>query len=193
MSDRQALIATMRAVAEDFDRLSLDAECGEYFKRRARNGRDALREAAAALEQGTPRELRAITEQSCGECDYDEADGGLMNHCNKCCRKITTEAYALAHAGPPLPREPQRDEDTRDLDRACANATARVEAIKARRRARDEDARLRKASAAVWAMIDPMRPSGQPGSYARGEYNGIVAAARTLDAAIAEQERGGKP
>lgn len=32
----------------------------------------------------------------------------------------------------------------------------------------------------TWQMIDPLRPCGQPGSYARGEYNGIIAALRTL-------------
>lgn len=32
----------------------------------------------------------------------------------------------------------------------------------------------------TWQMIDPLRPSGVPGSYARGEYNGIVAALETL-------------
>ena len=37
-----------------------------------------------------------------------------------------------------------------------------------------------KAMRETWQMIDPLHPSGQPGSYARGEYNGIVAALRTI-------------
>lgn len=37
-----------------------------------------------------------------------------------------------------------------------------------------------KAMRETWQMIDPLRPCGQPGSYARGEYNGIVAALRTV-------------
>lgn len=31
----------------------------------------------------------------CSACDYDEAGGALMDHCSKCQRAITTEAYAL--------------------------------------------------------------------------------------------------
>lgn len=25
----------------------------------------------------------------CPHCEYDEADGGLFNHCDDCCRRIT--------------------------------------------------------------------------------------------------------
>lgn len=32
----------------------------------------------------------------------------------------------------------------------------------------------------TWQMIDPLHPPGSPGSYARGEYHGIVAALNTL-------------
>lgn len=32
----------------------------------------------------------------------------------------------------------------------------------------------------TWKMIDPLSPPGSPGSYARGEYHGIVAALNTL-------------
>ena len=34
----------------------------------------------------------------------------------------------------------------------------------------------------TWRMVDPFKPAGQPGSYARGNYNGIVDALTTLRA-----------
>lgn len=32
----------------------------------------------------------------------------------------------------------------------------------------------------TWGMVDPLKPAGQPGSYWRGEYNGIVGSLQTL-------------
>lgn len=29
------------------------------------------------------------------DCNYDEAEGGLVNHCDACCRKITTDLFEL--------------------------------------------------------------------------------------------------
>lgn len=34
----------------------------------------------------------------------------------------------------------------------------------------------------TWQMVDPLKPAGQPGSYARGQDGGIVAALTTLRA-----------
>ena len=31
--------------------------------------------------------------QGCGQCEWDEAEGGLFNHCNACCRKVTAVAW----------------------------------------------------------------------------------------------------
>ena len=31
--------------------------------------------------------------QGCGSCDWDEAEGGLVNHCAACCRKVTMAAW----------------------------------------------------------------------------------------------------
>ena len=42
--------------------------------------------------------LRKLSETCCGHCDYDEAEGGLMDHCDKCCRKITTKLWEITHA-----------------------------------------------------------------------------------------------
>lgn len=37
-----------------------------------------------------------LLEDGCHQgCDYDEAEGGLLNHCEDCCRKITAQAYEL--------------------------------------------------------------------------------------------------
>lgn len=35
----------------------------------------------------------------CNGCDYDEAEGGLVNHCDACCRKITARLYGLLVLG----------------------------------------------------------------------------------------------
>jgi hypothetical protein len=32
----------------------------------------------------------------------------------------------------------------------------------------------------TYGMVDPLKPHGQPGSYWRGEYNGIVGSLQTL-------------
>jgi hypothetical protein len=34
----------------------------------------------------------------------------------------------------------------------------------------------------TWQMVDPLKPAGTPGSYARGQDSGIVAALNTLQA-----------
>jgi len=40
--------------------------------------------------------LRPLMEldNTCPHCDYDEAEGGLLNHCDACCRKIVTALWA---------------------------------------------------------------------------------------------------
>ena len=44
------------------------------------------------------------------------------------------------------------------------------------------DARWQAALKQTWQMVDPLRPPGEPGSYARGSHNGIVDALTTLRA-----------
>lgn len=44
------------------------------------------------------------------------------------------------------------------------------------------DARWQDAMRQTWQMVDPLRPAGTPGSYARGQDSGIVAALTTLRA-----------
>lgn len=44
------------------------------------------------------------------------------------------------------------------------------------------DAAFQRAMREAWQMIDPFRPSGDPGSYARGHYNGICDALRQVKA-----------
>lgn len=41
---------------------------------------------------------------------------------------------------------------------------------------------LEDAERSVYAMTDVLRPPGQPGSYSRGDHNGLCAAARTVRA-----------
>lgn len=43
------------------------------------------------------KELRKAL-AGCSRCDYDEAEGGLLDHCDKCCRNIATVAWRWANA-----------------------------------------------------------------------------------------------
>ncbi len=45
-----------------------------------------------------------------------------------------------------------------------------------------ETARWEEALRLTWQMVDPLKPAGTPGSYARGQDSGIVAALTTLRA-----------
>ena len=45
-----------------------------------------------------------------------------------------------------------------------------------------ERARWEEALRLTWQMVDPLKPAGMPGSYARGQDSGIVAALNTLRA-----------
>ena len=45
-----------------------------------------------------------------------------------------------------------------------------------------ETARWEDAMRLTWQMVDPLKPAGSPGSYARGQDSGIVAALTTLRA-----------
>ncbi len=45
-----------------------------------------------------------------------------------------------------------------------------------------ETARWEEALRRTWQMVDPLNPAGAPGSYARGQDSGIVAALTTLRA-----------
>lgn len=36
--------------------------------------------------------------EGCSGCEYDEAEGGLINHCNKCCREIAGAAWTWANS-----------------------------------------------------------------------------------------------
>jgi hypothetical protein len=49
---------------------------------------------------------RDVLRSSCVLCDFDEAEGDVVNHCDVCCRRITTELWALFMLGrkPPQPR-----------------------------------------------------------------------------------------
>ena len=45
-----------------------------------------------------------------------------------------------------------------------------------------ETRRWEEAMRMTWQMVDPLKPAGTPGSYARGQDSGIVAALTTLRA-----------
>lgn len=52
--------------------------------------------AALARLQGLI-EFKAEVTKACRGCDYDEAEGGLVNHCPNCCKRIATAAWAFVH------------------------------------------------------------------------------------------------
>lgn len=41
------------------------------------------------------KELRNVVSSSCGRCDFDEAEGELMNHCADCRARIVRTFYEL--------------------------------------------------------------------------------------------------
>lgn len=43
-------------------------------------------------EIGVPESVRKLL-GGCCRCEYDEAEGGIMNHCDACCRKITAAVW----------------------------------------------------------------------------------------------------
>jgi hypothetical protein len=45
----------------------------------------------------TIKQLRAISEHCCSKCEYDEAEGGLFRHCNKCMEWIVKKIWSLTH------------------------------------------------------------------------------------------------
>jgi hypothetical protein len=49
----------------------------------------------AQLEYTTREMMRRLREGCHSGCDYDEAEGGIINHCPNCCTKITRDAYTL--------------------------------------------------------------------------------------------------
>ena len=53
--------------------------------------------AACRKAKRRAQQLRKISETCCSACDYYEAEGGLFNHCDKCCRAITTALWKFAH------------------------------------------------------------------------------------------------
>ena len=55
---------------------------------------NAMHNAGIAAEREL---LKAEVEKSCGHCDYDEAEGGLLNHCPACCHRITSFVWELTH------------------------------------------------------------------------------------------------
>ena len=59
---------------------------------------------------------------------------------------------------------------------------AETEAALLRAALDEETKRWEEALRLTWQMVDPFKPAGTPGSYARGQDSGIVAALTTLRA-----------
>jgi hypothetical protein len=54
------------------------------------------------LREAIEVEMRRLL-AGCSKCEYDEAEGGIVNHCDACCRKFTTAGWRWAHAPKPKP------------------------------------------------------------------------------------------
>ena len=39
--------------------------------------------------------MEILNVANCGYCEYDEAEGTLLKHCDRCCRRIATEIWSL--------------------------------------------------------------------------------------------------
>lgn len=65
------------------------------------------------------------------------------------------------------------------IDRLIETEDRMVADAEVRERARCQVA-FEHALRDTWAMVDPLNPPGQAGSYARGEHNGICAALQTM-------------
>lgn len=46
-------------------------------------------------EKRMVKEFMNTLTQGCGTCTYDESEGELMRHCDKCALNVTTKAYEL--------------------------------------------------------------------------------------------------
>lgn len=57
-----------------------------------RNTTDLARVYGHKLDQ-----VKELSETSCPGCDFDEAEGGLVSHCDDCCRRIVKSLWAMAH------------------------------------------------------------------------------------------------
>lgn len=44
--------------------------------------------------------LLELSETHCNKCSFFEDSGELRDHCDRCCRRITTEIYRRMHLGP---------------------------------------------------------------------------------------------
>jgi hypothetical protein len=89
-----------------------------------------------------------------------------------------TSSMSNSRTEPELPALPEHDYSGARED-YFSEATMRAYATAA---VLVERERWENAMRQTWQMIDPIRPPGVPGSYARGTYQGIVDALTTLKA-----------
>ena len=45
--------------------------------------------------------IQTLADTTCGHCDFDEAEGVIIDHCDVCCRKIVAQIWQLALRGDP--------------------------------------------------------------------------------------------
>jgi hypothetical protein len=121
----------------------------------------------------------------CDECtDWDGpaelADPTLKPDIAKLMGRMATDPkFAAAMTGERATMRVHVSLNAELLERALK---AETEAALLRAALDAETARWEKALRLTWRMVDPLKPAGAPGSYARGQDSGIVAALTTLRA-----------
>jgi len=59
-----------------------------------RPSKKAVLQAASRTAMKKVALARAVLQDTCcNTCEYDEAEGVLLNHCGKCCREIVTKLW----------------------------------------------------------------------------------------------------
>jgi hypothetical protein len=89
-------------------------EFNEADERLMRTLINVARRSSGAAHAELIAEVRQWTETSCNKCDYDEAEGTLLDHCDDCCHRIVTECYRIAHSSA-LESSPEPTERLRQL------------------------------------------------------------------------------
>jgi len=100
--------ATIRDLLADNKRLQLIVDLAKMLIQPGPDGpqlegskrhRDALLSAVRGMkyENETQRLRKAMRDvlDGCPRCDYDEAEGALIDHCLECRRKVTMKAWEL--------------------------------------------------------------------------------------------------
>ena len=75
-------------------------------------------------------ELREVFWEGCAYCEWDEAEGALVNHCNDCCRKIATAVGDFVRRRPIERKFTSLDKKMMERDRLAGREEMRQACLK---------------------------------------------------------------